>query len=488
MKRASFILIAGAKSTRNPKSQSVPFYLLVSAERALNSFGVMEPMRTTKKSDRSGVGDDTVVVSPINRIRGELRVPGDKSISHRAAMLAALAHGESTLENFSSAQDCAATLDCLQALGVRVVRNHSTVTINGTAPSGFEAPQQILNAQNSGTTMRLLAGVLAGQPFATTVTGDASLRSRPMLRVAEPLRLMGAQVDLEPNGCAPLRINGRRPLRPTNYQMPIASAQVKSAILLAGLAANGKTTVEEPAQTRDHTERMLREFGAPVERSGNKLSIQGCVELHSCKLFVPGDISSAVFFIAGAVSLHGSDLLIRDVGLNPTRTGFLSALQTMGAEIVLLDERLEGGEPVGSLRVRGIAVPELPALEISGAQVSNLIDELPLLAFLAASLGCEMTLRDAGELRVKESDRIAATVANLTRMGASVEERPDGWQIKRSGKLHGARLSAFGDHRIAMACAIAACAAEGESQIEGAANSVAVSLPEFWSLLESVAE
>lgn len=429
-----------------------------------------------------------VTVSPINRLQGELRLPGDKSISHRAAMLAALAQGESIIENFSSAQDCAATLDCLQALGVGVEKKGSTVAITGAGKSGLQKPEQTLNAQNSGTTMRLLAGILAGQPFATTITGDDSLLTRPMLRVARPLLLMGAAIETEADGCAPLRITGRRPLSPIHYQLPIASAQVKSAVLFAGLAADGITIVEEPAQTRDHTERLLREFGAPVERSENKISIQGGVELHSCELFVPGDISSAVFFIAAAVSLPGSDLLIRDVGLNPTRTGFLTALQTIGAEIVLLDERLESGEPVGSLRVRGIALPEPRALEISGAQVSTLIDELPLLAFLAATLGCEMNLRDAGELRVKESDRIAATVANLTLMGAAAEERPDGWQIKRSGKLKGARLSAFGDHRIAMACAIAACAAEGESRIEGAANSVAVSLPEFWSLLESVAE
>jgi 3-phosphoshikimate 1-carboxyvinyltransferase len=448
----------------------------------------MELTRTTNKPDSPGVDDDTVVVSPINRVRGELHLPGDKSISHRAAMIAALAHSESILENFSSAQDCAATLDCLRALAVGVERKGSTVAIKGAGTSGLQQPEQVLNAQNSGTTMRLLAGILAGQPFATTITGDASLLTRPMLRVAEPLRLMGAQIETEANGCAPLRITGRRPLNPIHYQLPIASAQVKSAVLFAGLAADGTTTVEEPAPTRDHTERLLREFGAPVERSGNKLSIQGGVELHSCQVFVPGDISSAVFFIAAAVSLPGSDLLIRDVGLNPTRTGFLTALKTMGAEIVLLDERLESGEPVGSLRVRGIALPAPRALEISGALVSNLIDELPLLAFLAASLGCEMTLRDAGELRVKESDRLAATVANLTRMGAAVEERPDGWQIKSSAKLHGASVSAFGDHRIAMACAVAALSAEGESQIEGAADSVAVSLPEFWSLLESIAE
>ncbi|MEP6820039.1 MAG: 3-phosphoshikimate 1-carboxyvinyltransferase [bacterium] len=439
-------------------------------------------------TSKSRGGDDVVAVLPIKRLRGELRLPGDKSISHRAALIASLARGESVLENFSSAQDCAATLDCLQALGVQVVRNDSSVVITGAGASGFEEPAQILNAQNSGTTMRLLAGILAGQAFPTTITGDESLLSRPMMRVAEPLQLMGAEVELESSGCAPIRINGYRPLRPINYQLPIPSAQIKSAVLLAGLFSDGITTVEEPTQTRDHTERLLREFGAPVERGGNVISIRGGVELHSRKLLVPGDISSAAFFIAVAVSLPGSDLFIRDIGLNPTRTAFLSTLRTIGAEISVSDERLEGGEPVGSLRVRGVVLSTTPKLEVSGGEVSNLIDELPLLAFLAASLGGEMTLRDAGELRVKESDRIVATVANLGRMGVQVEEHVDGWDVKGTGKLHGANLSAFGDHRIAMGCAVAALSATGLSQIEGAANSVAVSLPEFWTLLESVTE
>ena len=402
-------------------------------------------------------------------------------------MIASFARGESVLKNFSSAQDCAATLDCLQALGVHVEQQGSTVTVQGAGASGFQEPSQILNAQNSGTTMRLLAGILAGQPFSTTITGDDSLLSRPMQRVAEPLQLMGAEVELEPNGCAPLRIKGRRPLRAVEYRLSIASAQIKSAVLFAGLAADGVTTVAEATPTRDHSERMLVEFGAPVERKGNEISIRGGVELHSCKLFVPADISSASLFIAAAVSLPGSDLFIRDVGLNPTRTGFLSALRTIGANIGVLDQRLEGGEPVGSLRIRGVPLGNPKRLEVSGAAVSNLIDELPLLAFLAASLGCEMTLRDAGELRVKESDRIAATVINLTRMGVGIEERADGWHIEGNAKLHGASLSAFGDHRIAMSCAVAALSATGPSQIEDAGNSVAVSLPEFWSLLESIA-
>lgn len=437
--------------------------------------------------------DDTVTVAPINRLRGELRVPGDKSISHRAAMLSSLARGESVLENFSSAQDCAATLECCRALGVSIATDGSTVVIQGAEASGLlQEPKQILNAQNSGTTMRLLAGVLAGQPFTTTITGDGSLRARPMLRIAEPLRLMGAQIELETNGCAPIRIGGVQPLQSIHYRLPVASAQIKSAVLLAGLAADGITTVEEPSQTRDHTERMLHGFGASVERNGNAVSVQGGGTLHSRTLVIPGDISSAAFFIGAAVALPGSDLLIRDVGLNTTRTAFLSTLSEMGADIRIEDERLEGGEPVGSLRVRGTTLTGPRTLEIFGPTISNLIDELPLLGFIAASLGWKMKLRDAKELRVKESDRIAATVDNLSRMGAHIEALPDGWHLqgdaKLRGKLRGAQLSSFGDHRIAMAAAVAALVAEEPSEIEGACHSVAVSLPEFWTLLESVTE
>jgi 3-phosphoshikimate 1-carboxyvinyltransferase len=277
-------------------------------------------------------------------------------------------------------------------------------------------------------------------------------------------------------------------LQPIHYQTPVASAQIKSAVLLAGLAANGITTVEEPSPTRDHTERMLQGFGASVERNGNAVSVRGGVTLLSRQLFIPGDISSAAFYIGAAVALPQSDLFIRDVGLNPTRTAFLSILKAMGADISIDDERLEGGEPVGSLRVRGAGLIGSRMLEISGSTISNLIDELPLLGFIAASLGWEMKLRDAKELRVKESDRIATTVDNLSRMGAHIEAFPDGWHLRANAKLHGAQLSSFGDHRIAMAAAVAALVAEGPSEIEGAGQSVAVSLPEFWTLLESVAE
>lgn len=447
----------------------------------------MQTRRSTIDDD-----NDTVTVAPINRLRGELRVPGDKSISHRAAMLSSLARGESVLENFSSAQDCAATLECCRALGVSIGVDGSKIVIQGAERSGLQEPKQILDAQNSGTTMRLLAGILAGQPFTTTINGDGSLRARPMLRVAEPLRLMGAQVELETNGCAPIRISGVRPMQPIHYRLPVASAQIKSAVLLAGLAADGITTVEEPSQTRDHTERMLKGFGALVERNRNVVSVQGGTTLHARKLVIPGDISSAAFFIGAAVALPGSDLLIRDVGLNPTRTAFLSTLSAMGADIQIEDERLEGGEPVGSLRVRSAGLIGPRTMEISGPTISNLIDELPLLGFIAASLGWEMKLRDAKELRVKESDRIAATVDNLSRMGAHIEALPDGWHLqgdtKLRAKLRGAQLSSFGDHRIAMAAAVAGLVAEGPSEIDGAAHSVAVSLPEFWTLLGSVTE
>jgi 3-phosphoshikimate 1-carboxyvinyltransferase len=432
--------------------------------------------------------DGAVCVSPINRISGELRLPGDKSISHRAAIISSLATGESVIENFSSAADCAATLECLRALGVDIVREGSTVRINGVGPSGFREPSQTLAAENSGTTMRLLAGVLAGLPFTTTITGDESLLRRPMGRVAEPLGLMGADIQLQSNGCAPMRITGRRPLRAIAYKTPVPSAQIKSAVLLAGLVADGTTKVEEPQPTRDHTERLLREFGLPVNANGNSVSIAGNIQLQARSLSIPGDFSSAAFFIAAAVSLPGSDLVIRDVGLNATRTGFLATLQSMGAAVEVLDPRMQGGEPVGAIRIRGIALPNRERIEIFGMRVADAIDELPLLAFLAASIGCEMELRDAGELRVKESDRIAATVSNLTRMGALIEEREAGWLLRRGTRLRGAQLSSFNDHRIAMCCVVAALTADGPSTIEGARDSVAVSLPEFWQLMADVAD
>lgn len=430
--------------------------------------------------------DDTARVAPIAKLRGEMRVPGDKSISHRAAMMAALAEGRTEISNFSSAADCASTLDCLRALGVEITRGE-TITVAGTGGE-LSAPSALLDAGNSGTTMRLLAGVLAGQDFTSIITGDGSLRLRPMLRVAKPLREMGAEIATQASGCAPLEIKGRNPLRSIEYRLPVASAQIKSAILLAGLRATGRTTVIEPARTRDHTERMLQHFGVEVTRDGECVGVAGGARLRARDLRVPGDISSAAFFLAAAVMLPGSDLTITNVGLNPTRSAFLTALEKMGAHLEISDEKIEGGEPTGTLRVRGKEAREASrAIEIAGDIIPNLIDELPLLAFVAAGTNCELEVRDAAELRVKESDRIAATAENLRRMGARVEEREDGWRIYGAKKLRGAELSSYGDHRIAMACAVAALAAEGASQIEEARSAVAVSLPEFWSLLESIA-
>ena len=418
---------------------------------------------------------------------GEMRVPGDKSISHRAAMIASLARGRSVVKNFSSARDCAATLRCLEALGVSVARDGSTISIEGRGGS-LREPAQVLDAENSGTTVRLLAGILAGQPFETTITGDESLRSRPMSRVAEPLRLMGAMVELADGGRAPMRIKGRRPLYAISYRPPVASAQIKSAVLLAGLFAACVTSVEEPTPTRDHTERMLRAFGVSVYLDDGEITVGGGDRPRARDLTVPGDVSSAAFFAAAAAILPGSELAILDVGLNPTRTAFLYALAELGADITVEGERIECGEPVGTIRVRGRASRQTRALTISGPVIPNLIDELPLLAFAAAAMGCEMELRDAAELRVKESDRIRSTVENLSRLGARMEERADGWRLHGGAKLRGASLHAFGDHRVAMSCAVAALAASGDSEIEGARAAVEVSLPEFWKLLEGVAQ
>lgn len=428
-----------------------------------------------------------VVVSPRTRLHGELRLPGDKSISHRAAMIAALAHGKSAFENFSSAQDCEATLDCLRQLGISIVKEGSTVGIEGVGPGRLLEPEQDLNAGNSGTTMRLLAGLLAGQPFSSTITGDESLLRRPMLRLAEPLRLMGATVELGPNNCGPIRIKGQLPLTPITYRPAIASAQIKSAVLLAALSGRSSAIVEEPVKTRNHTELLLEEFGQ-VKQSVNSVSVDGQRALLSAELIIPGDISAAAFFIAAAIALPGSEILIHEVGLNPTRTGFMSKLTELGASIEFPQKRLRHNEIVGTIQVSGVPLQSKLPIVVRGDEVAGLIDELPLLAFLAASIGCGMELRDAGQLRVKESDRIAATVENLIRMGAAIVADDDGWTLQPGSKLRGAQLDSFGDHRIAMSCAVAALAADGASEIKGGKSAVAISLPEFWSLLESVSE
>ncbi|MDQ5836039.1 MAG: 3-phosphoshikimate 1-carboxyvinyltransferase [Acidobacteriota bacterium] len=466
-------------------------------------------------------------MAPARRLRGRVRVPGDKSISHRAAIIAALARGRTEIRNFSTSADCASTLALLRALGVRVERDGAVVRVEGAGmregPPDFSAPSSPLDCGNSGTTMRLFVGVLAAQAFACVLTGDESLSRRPMRRVIEPLELMGARLTAL-DGHAPLRVEGRRPLKAVEYESPVASAQVKSCVLLAGLGADGRTSVvERGALTRDHTERMLGWFGAEVEtttdangdggiaangegmnvESGDGVgihtsSVRGPARLEARDLEVPGDISSAAFLLAAAALLPGSDVTIEGVGLNPTRAEIVSTLQSLGADVRVADSREVCREPVGDLRARG-AGGLAPSNEaegrmrvggsvLRGADVSRLIDELPVLAVVGSQTEGGLEIRDARELRVKESDRISATVENLRAMGAEVEEFDDGLRVRGPARLCGARLRSFGDHRIAMAFAVAGLTAEGETFIEGAEECVAISFPEFFPLLESLAE
>ena len=421
-------------------------------------------------------------------------MPGDKSISHRAAMIAALAKGTSQLRNFSGSEDCAATLSCVRQLGVQISDDDQDVLIRSNGV--LSAPSQPLDCGNSGTTMRLLAGVLAGQTFAATLTGDESLRSRPMRRILEPLEMMGARVESE-RGSPPLRIKGARPLAPISYELPVASAQVKSCLLFAALNADGRTAIVEKTPTRDHTERMLQWFGAHLEinpaseSSSTNIAMEGPVRFSARDVSIPGDISSAAFFIAAALLLPGSKLVIEDVGLNPTRTQFLSVLSSWGANIEMENIRDECSEPVGTIHVGGGLNRSLRKGEVRqclrGSMIPALIDELPLLAVMGTQIDGGIEIRDAAELRIKETDRISATIANLRAMGADVEEYHDGLRVNGPVRLHGATIDPRGDHRIAMAFAVAALVAEGESEIQQA-DCVRVSFPQFFELLESVTE
>lgn len=397
-------------------------------------------------------------------------------------MLAALAEGTSVLSNYSTGADCASTLGCVRALGARVARRGATVTIRGAGEGGLAAPGSPLDAGNSGTTMRLLSGILAGQPFESRVQGDSSLSERPMKRIMTPLRRMGAGVEARDGQYPPLRILGGR-LRPVRYELPVASAQVKSCVLLAGLSAPGTTTVIEPVETRNHTEVALRRFGARVRVEGRQISVDGAPSLRACDMRIPSDLSSAVFFLAAALLLPGSRLRIHGVGLNPTRTAVLGVLRAMGARIGIDGEAEQGGEAAGTLDVRGGA--PLEGGLIAGATTAGVIDEIPMLAVLGASSRKGLRIRDAGELRVKETDRIATVAENLRRMGARVTEYPAGMDVEGGQTLKGAELDSRGDHRIAMAFTVAALAAEGESRLDGA-GAASVSFPEFYDVLDSI--
>jgi len=430
------------------------------------------------------------VIHLAKALSGSVQMPGDKSISHRYAMLAALAEGTSELRNFAAAADCHSTLSCMKALGADVKVDGTTIRVTGHGLHGLKSSWRALDAGNSGTTIRLLSGILAGQDFKTTISGDDSLQKRPMKRVVGPLREMGAEIKAREDNFAPLEIRGGK-LRAIEYKMPMASAQVKSAVLLAGLFAEGETIVTEPARTRDHTELALEAFGAPVERNARVTKIRGAgsngsIKLTARNLDVPGDISSAVFFIAAASLFPESSILIQNVGLNPTRTAILDVFAQMGASIQIHSVQSSHGEVIGDLAVKGAA---LKGGVVSGDTIPLVIDELPMLAALGPYTEEGIEIRDASELRVKESDRIAVLVENLRKMGATVEERPDGLKVagRSAGKLRGAEIEPHGDHRIAMAFSIAGLAADGPTTIRDA-ECAGVSFPTFYEDLNRVAE
>ncbi len=414
------------------------------------------------------------------RLQGTLNPPGDKSISHRAAILAALAQGRSTIANFLYGEDCLATLSCLEALGV-AVRAGEPLAVEGVGRDGLQESPQVLDCANSGTSMRLLAGLLSGQPFLSVLTGDASLRMRPMQRVVEPLRRMGARIWGRRGGSlAPLAIHGGD-LSGIHYRLPVASAQVKSALILAALFARGETVLQEPVPTRDHTERLLTAMGAELAAADGSVQVQPLAgALSPLHLKVPGDISAAAYFLVAAAIHPDADIIVHGVGINPTRTGIVDALRLMGADVAVLNESTQGGEPVADIRVRSSS---LKAITIGGEMIPRLIDEVPVLAVAAAVAQGKTVIRDAEELRGKESDRIATTAGELRRLGARVEELPDGLAIEGGHKLRGAPCQSHDDHRLAMALAVAALAAEGETVVANA-EAVAVSYPRFWEELD----
>jgi 3-phosphoshikimate 1-carboxyvinyltransferase len=421
-------------------------------------------------------------VQPGGSLNGEIRVPGDKSVSHRSIMLGSLAEGVTHISGFLEGEDSLATLQAFRDMGVQIEGpEDGKVTVHGVGMHGLKSPSKPLDLGNSGTSMRLLSGLLAGQGIDVTLVGDASLSSRPMRRVTEPLAMMCAAIDTTEKGTAPLHIKPVKKLEPLHYEMPMASAQVKSCILLAGLYADGQTCVTEPAPTRDHTERMLRGFGYPVKTSGNRVCLEGGGKLKATSIDVPADISSAAFFLVGASIAENADLTIRHVGMNPTRIGVINILREMGANIEVLNETEVGGEPVADLRVRSA---KLRGIRIPEEQVPLAIDEFPVLFVAAACAEGKTVLTGAEELRVKESDRIQVMADGLQALGVDAEPTPDGMVIRQSA-IGGGHVDSYGDHRIAMAFTIAALRSSGEITIDDCAN-VNTSFPGFAELVNSI--
>ena len=420
-------------------------------------------------------------IKKLNNLHGELTIPGDKSISHRAVMFGALAQGTTRITHFLEGADCLSTISCFQAMGIQIQKNKDEVLVHGQGLHGLKAPKDILDVGNSGTTTRLISGILAGQDFTSQLTGDASICQRPMGRIITPLSMMGAQITSQNNnGCAPLTIQGGH-LHGIHYQSPVASAQVKSCVLLAGMYADGPTSVTEPVLSRNHTELMLNYFGAQVTSEGTTASILPQPDLKARDITVPGDISSAAYFIAAGLLVPGSEILLRNVGINPTRDGLLQVCQAMGGDITLLNVRNDG-EPTADLLIKSSS---LHGTDIHGEIIPTLIDEIPMIAVMAAFAEGTTVIRDAAELKVKESDRIQVMTDNLTRMGADVEALPDGMIIHGGKPLHGATIDSYKDHRIAMSFAVAGGICDGPLTITDG-ECVNISYPEFYTDLYSL--
>ena len=420
-------------------------------------------------------------IGPAKSLSGAVRLPGDKSISHRFGMLSAIADGTSTLHNFSTGADCHSTLACMAALGIEIEKDGTNITVHGKGLHGLRENSGILDAGNSGSTIRMLSGILAGQPFVTRIAGDESLARRPMARIIKPLLEMGAEITANDGSYPPLEIRGGK-LKAIDYTPPVASAQVKSCVLFAGLYADGVTVVREPINTRDHSEIALNGFGAEISIMGNNVSVRGGVPLHARDLDVPGDLSSAAFYLVAATMAESANVLISNVGLNPTRSALLDFLVQNGASIKIQDIRSAGGEIAGDLLVRSA---KFRGGEITRALSAALIDELPVLAVLGASSKDGLTVRDAAELRVKETDRIATVAENMRRMGIEISTFEDGFHIPGNQKFHAAEVDSFGDHRIAMAFAVAALVADGETVVKEA-EAASISFPEFYDMLNNL--
>ncbi|MBR5953315.1 MAG: 3-phosphoshikimate 1-carboxyvinyltransferase [Pseudobutyrivibrio sp.] len=423
-----------------------------------------------------------MAITKANSLKGEIKVPGDKSISHRGVMFGAISEGTTELTGFLDGADCRSTIGCFRAMGIDISQNADHVIIHGKGLHGLKAPSQMLDVGNSGTTTRLISGILAGQPFVSSLNGDESIQKRPMGRIITPLTQMGAHIrSIKDNGCSPLEIGGA-PLKAIHYDSPVASAQVKSCVLLAGLYADGVTSVTEPVVSRNHTELMLSGFGADIKSEGLTASIVGNPKLIGQKIEVPGDISSAAYFIVAGLICENADLLIKNVNTNPTRAGIIKVAQNMGGNIELLNERIVSGEPVADIHVTS---SNLHGCEVSGDIIPTLIDELPVIAVMAACASGTTTIKDAAELKVKESDRIATVTENLKNMGCDITPTDDGMIINGGNPLKGTTIKTYLDHRIAMSFAIAGLVAQGETTFDNE-ECCCISYPNFFRTLNSI--